>query len=124
MAGSLKLQAGTHVAAQDNSSSTLATAAAVACATANVANQTNLDRFLSFVLSTGFSVAPAAGAEIQLYLVPALDGTNFADVDTTTPFLSPSHYVGSFWVDKAQTGAQRLTLEGVPAGPFLYKLYV
>lgn len=124
MAGNLKLLAGTHTAAQNNTSGTLANAAAVAAATATIANQTNLDRFMSFVLTAGFSVAPAVNAEVQLYLVPALDGTNFADEDTTTPTLSANQYVGSFFVDKSQTGAQLMVVERVRVGPFLYKAYI
>jgi hypothetical protein len=124
MPGNLKLQTGTHTGCQDGTSSALANGAAAAAATATIANQTNLDRAASFVLNTGFTVAPAAGAEIQLYLVPKLDGANFADADVGTPYLNPNHYAGSFFVEKSQTGAQRLTLEGVTLGPFEYKAHL
>lgn len=124
MAGNIKEQSGTHTQVQATGSSALSNGNAVACATANVANGTNFDQLVNFVLLTGFGVSPAAGAEIQLYLVPELDGSTFADADTSTPYLNPNHYVGSFWVTLAQTTAQRLTLEGVALGPFTYKAYV
>jgi len=124
MPGALKLAAGTHTQVQATGSSALSNAAAVAAATATVANQTNLDRRLSAVLVTGFGSAPAAGAEIQLYLVPKLDGTNFADADVSTPYLNPNTYAGSFWVTLAQTAAQRLSIEGIAVGPYEYKAYL
>lgn len=123
MAGSLLLLQGAHAALQVTGSGTLANAVAAAAATANLANQTDLDRFKNFVLNTGFSVAPTIGvAEIQLYLVPALDGTNFADVGTN--LFNPNHYAGSFFPTKSQTAAQTLTLENVRVQPYLYKAYL
>lgn len=124
MAAALQLKAGTRTLVQDGTSLALASGAMVACATATVANATNLDIELNAVLNTGFVVAPVAGAEVAVYLVPQLDGVNFADVDTVTPYPPANCYAGSFWVDLAQTVAQRLTLEGVTVGPYTYKVYL
>ena len=77
-----------------------------------------------FELNGGFGSAPAVGAQINLYLVPALDGTNYADVDTTNHNMPPECFVGSFIVNKAQTVAQRMVIMGVPLRPDLYKAYI
>jgi len=42
-------------------------------------NQTNKDRWASFVLDVTYGVAPTAGGTIDLYLIPRVDLTNFAD---------------------------------------------
>ncbi len=124
MPGNLKLQTGTHTQVQATGSSALSSGATVACATANIANGSNDDRRVSFVLNTGFGSTPTENTEMQLYLVPELDGSNFASVDTSTPNLPQNCYVGSFWVALAQTTAQIMTLEGVFIGPYTYKAYV
>lgn len=80
--------------------------------------------FASFELVVGFGSAPAAGVAIELYLVPALDGTNYAEIDTTNHLLQAANFRGSFVVLKAQTGTQRLVLEGVMLQPLLYKAYL
>lgn len=77
-----------------------------------------------FELNGGFGSSPAVGAQINLYLVPALDGTNYADVDTTNHNMPPECFVGSFLVDKAATAAQRMVIMGVSLRPVLYKAYI
>ena len=126
MAGDLKRKQGTTTSLQTTGSGTLSNNASVAAASANLANQSNLDRSALFVLNAGFSSSPAVGAEIQLFLVPAADGTNFDDVDSAgTPHkVAPNAYVGSFVVTKAQTSSQRMTLQVNGLEPRLYKAYL
>jgi hypothetical protein len=77
-----------------------------------------------FELVVGFGVAPTVGVTVDLYLVPAIDGPNFAEVDSTNHKLQSTNYRGSFVVLKSQTATQRLVLEGVPLSPRLYKAYL
>lgn len=64
----------------------------------------------------------------DLYLVPALDGTNFPDVDTTggSSNISPQHWVASFTAAKAPTANvdMRFTSAPVLVLPLLYKPYL
>jgi hypothetical protein len=69
-------------------------------------------------------VSPVAGVTLELYLVPAADGTNFDDADTTTPYISSAYYAGNFVVTKAQTAAQRMSIRGIPLEARLYRVYL
>lgn len=66
-------------------------------------NNSNGDRFAMADLTVDFVSAPTDRAQIELYCVPSLDGTNYPDV--TEP--SSAHWVASFTVDNT-TAAQRL----------------
>jgi hypothetical protein len=122
MPGNVTLKQGT-TATLESSGGTLATASVVA-ASSTYDNSANDNFWAGFELNTGFAVAPSVGTSIELYLVPALDGSNFADVDTGTPTMPLNCFVGSFAVVKSQTGAQRLVITGVPLMARLYKAYV
>lgn len=83
------------------------------------------DVFLcNFELNTGFGSGPTVGNIVNLYLVPALDGTNYADVDTSGHVMPPACFVGSFIINKSATAAQRMVILGVPINPLLYKAYI
>lgn len=98
------------------------------------ANDTTLDcrtsgnaegaMYANFELNAGFGSSPTVGTVVELYLVPALDGTNYAEVDATNHLLQPQCYAGAFVILKSQTAAQRLVILGVPVQPCLYKAYV
>lgn len=60
------------------------------------------------------SLTPTAGGYVQVYLVPALDGTNYGDIVNI-------NMVAKIY-PSTSTGAKRLTFESVPLGPFLYKV--
>ncbi|HUR53505.1 MAG TPA: hypothetical protein VMZ71_05220 [Gemmataceae bacterium] len=66
-------------------------------------NGTNLDRFMIAELTVDFVAATDDRAAIDLYMIPAPDGTNYADA--TEP--SAYHFCGSFMVDNT-AAAQRL----------------
>ena len=55
---------------------------------------------------------PNSGSAVDLYLYPALDGTNTAQ---TGVYLVPQNYAGSFVIGSGT--AQRLVLMGVPIPP-------
>lgn len=80
-----------------------------------------LDLYDDLELVVSLAATPAANTLIEVYLIPSLDGTNYADAasGTATP-PAPNLYVGGFPV-KAITTAQRLILRGVPIPPGLFK---
>jgi hypothetical protein len=84
-------------------------AASTAFANGNV---THRQLFGSFELVVAFSSAPVAGKTVDLYLLPTLDGTNYADGSASAE-PSQTSYGGSFAVRNVTT-AQRLVLVGVP----------
>lgn len=79
-------------------------------------NATNLYVFGMFQLEVTFGTNPTAGSAIKLYLIPAPDGTNYADNTTgASGYAPPGSYVGSF-ILQAKTTIHRLTLQGVGPG--------
>jgi len=91
---------------------------------ADLDNTTELAFTCSFVLNGGFGSSVTAGEDIDLYLVPKIDGTNAADSDTSTPLFQPSHYAGTFITPTNGTSARRMTLEARAVGPYKYTAYV
>jgi hypothetical protein len=73
--------------------------------------------YADFELLVTYGTNPTAGSQVELYLVPALDGTNYADGSSSV--VSSNHYVGGF-VLRAVTTAQRIVLRNIsiPACPF------
>jgi hypothetical protein len=77
---------------------------------------------LDFTLTCTWTSAPTAGSTVNLYLVRAVDGTNYAKGSTGTPGTIPqqSLMVAQFVVD-ALTTAQRLDAYDIPGPPGLWK---
>lgn len=123
MAGNITQKQASATTVQTSGGS-LTTGNAVACATANFDNSSTLAFSATATLVGGFGVAPVAGVALELYLVPAADGTNFDDADVSTPFISPTYYVGNFVVTKAQTANQQMSVRGIPLEARLYKVYL
>jgi hypothetical protein len=125
VAGSIFLKESAVVVLQNDNGASTANGVGVAIGTnLDVRSAGNLAQnfWLNFELKTAvFGVAPAAGTTVDLYLVPALDGTNFSDVTSNIP--QSSYYVGSFLMLN-QTAAFRSNVLGVPAQPLLYKAYI
>lgn len=59
------------------------------------------------------SLTPTSGGYVQVYLVPAPDGTNYGDIVN-------SNLVATIY-PSTSASAKRLTFENVPIGPYLYK---
>lgn len=96
-----------------NGSSTAASSA--------IDNSSVLDVWADLELNLGtFGSTPSAGAYIEVYLIPSVDGTNYADGSAS---VAPAAelFVGAFSV-RAATAAQRLALRGVSFPPGLFKL--
>lgn len=81
-----------------------------------VDNSVNLDRFGQAVLTITFGSAPTDRAVIDLYAVPAIDGTNYA----YSTQAQDKTYVGSFVVDNVTT-EQIMVTEPFELGPHKYK---
>lgn len=85
-------------------------------------NTTELAHTYSFELNGGFGSSVTAGEDIDLYLVPKLDGTNAADAGSAV--YQPSHFAGTFITPTTGTAARRMTIEGVTVGPYKYTAYL
>lgn len=88
-------------------------------ASSAIDNTTNLDLFddLTLTLDTQGG-ARAAGATVEVYLIQALDGTNYDATHQTTAEL-----VAVFTLDAATT-ARQLTRKDIPIPPGLFKYFV
>jgi hypothetical protein len=134
MAGNLTLKTGTAVTVTSTGSS-VATGTAVSAGTVDLrsAGTANLiEQLMAFAqLTAQFATITsiAQGTIIaDLYLVPALDGTNYVTVDTTsgTSYISSAHRVGSFICSKAPTAATDQLYATAPFDlfPALYTAYL
>lgn len=107
---------GTAVTALSTELNSLANAANTA-ASAAIDNTASLDLLVDFELVVAAQgVARSAGATVEVYLIPAVDGTNYADVLESTAEL-----VAVFPLDAATT-ARRVARRDVPIPPGLFKL--
>lgn len=85
-------------------------------ASAAIDNGTNLDLYHDLTLTVAAQgVARTAGATVNVYLVPALDGTNYDDAISAT-----AEQVASFPLDAATT-ARQVTRRDIPVPPGLFK---
>jgi hypothetical protein len=85
-------------------------------------NATGLYFWGDFELVVDPAAAPAADAPIELYLIPAMDGTNYSDGDGT-PIAPASSYAGTFFAGAVAT-TQRIPLFGVRIPPCKFKALV
>lgn len=83
-------------------------------------NASGLYVFGDFVLSCTLGGAPTANTVVDLYLIPATDGSNYNEGSSTVR--PPNFYVGSFLMTGATTVL--LTITGVPLPPCKFKLTV
>lgn len=83
-----------------------------------------LDMFADFELVVTFGTNPTAATLLDLYLIPTLDGTNYADDNGGSAAPNPIYYGCSFPV-RAVTTAQRIIAQGVrlPPGKFKVALF-
>lgn len=73
-------------------------------------NATNLYIWGLLELAVDFASAPAAGGLVDVYLIPAPDGTNYVDNTTGASEYAPSTtYLGAFPI-QATANAQRISL--------------
>ncbi len=127
MAGAIFQKEIAAVTLQDATSLALSNAAQVAAATTldNRSSGNGAESFRgTFQLTGGFGSGPSVGANVDLYLVPALDGSTYATVDASGHVMPSDCFIGSFFVILDQTAAQVMTISGVELDPLLYKAYL
>lgn len=90
-------------------------------------NSSNLYLWATFELNATFGSAPTAGNTVDLYIIPAPDGTNYDDNTTGASGAAPStSYVGGFPL-RAVTSAQKVPLgvvRRVDLPPTKFKVFV
>lgn len=80
-------------------------------------NTSNLYIEAMFELNVDFVSAPAANGYVDLYLIPAPDGSNYDDNTTgASEYAPPSCFVGTFAI-QATNNAQKVPLGLALAGP-------
>lgn len=82
-------------------------------------NETNLDTHLMLELTWTCSSASTVNSAVEVYILYALDGTNYEDGDASTD--SYKLPVGAFY-DDGGTGAQKQTIGPIPLMPFKFKV--
>lgn len=85
------------------------------------AASSNLWLWGDFRLTVAFGTAPTAGRVVELYIVPADDGTNYATADPATP---PANLLAGAWVVRNVTSTQRLVLRQVALPPSRFRILV
>lgn len=83
-------------------------------------NASNRYLFAAFELAVTFSSTPLSGKTVDLYILPSIDGTNYADGSSSVN-PSSAQYAGSFPV-RAVATAQRLLLYNVALPPTDFKV--
>lgn len=91
-------------------------------ASSAIDNSSALELFDDLELAVTFGSSPTAGGYVSVFLLPAVDGSNYADGSAS---VAPQGglLVGVFEV-KASTSAQRLAIQNVAIPPGLYKYMV
>jgi hypothetical protein len=83
-------------------------------------NSTNLNMYADFELNVTFGGNATADTTVDLYLIPAADGTNYDDGSATVQPLN--HYVGSFSLRAAT--AHKVVLRNIVIPPTKFKVIV
>ncbi len=98
----------------------LANGAATAASSA-IANQTNLDIYadIELVLASLSPVAPNYGT---LYILEAVDGTNYPSATAAVLLNQPSQILCTFALDTTATTAQRIVVRNVLLPPASFKV--
>ena len=135
MAGDIFLKEGT-IFTLESSGGSLTTGTAVAASTtfdvrSNGSAGVIQNREAIFELVCQWSTVTgivAGTVAAELYLLPAIDGTNYPDVDTTggASFISFTSFAGNFSCSKAPTAStnMRFNSQHIRLRPLLYKAYI
>jgi hypothetical protein len=84
-------------------------------------NATGLYRWLSIELVLA-SLTPTSGGRVNVYLIPSVDATNYADGgDSLDP--TPEYLLTVLYLDTA-TAAKRKTAHNLPIPPLKFKLLI
>lgn len=121
-----KWERGSSVTLQDNTSSALTSGSSVLAATTNPydnANSSNLYFWGDVELVGVFTTAPTAGKLLELWGVPSIDGTNYADDPTVSGGADAGLRLSAVAVRNV-TGTQRLVFRNCLLGPHKLKFYL
>ena len=88
---------------------------------ASIFNNTTGARFADFELLVTYGTNPTDGSQVDLYIVPSLDGTNYADGSSS--IVAANNYSGSF-ILRATTSAQRLVLRDISIPSCKFKVHL
>jgi len=83
-------------------------------------NETNKDRYASVEILANFSSAPTAELVVMVYILYALDGTNYEDGDATPT--DPKKGPVAVLPVRNATGNQRIAVRGIPLSPHKFKV--
>lgn len=91
-----------------------------------ITNSSNLDMMIDFQIDLASLTISSTTAYVIVYLVPALDGTNYPDWGSTTYANYDAQYaVGPIAIKNVSAAAAKAVLEGtVRLGPGVYKAAV
>lgn len=84
-------------------------------------NGAGLYLFGDFEANITFASSPTAGGLLTLFLLPAVDGTNYADGSSSVANINAQR---GFWVVRGVNTAQRIVLPGVVLPPCKFKIMV
>ena len=123
---SIKLEAGSITTVLSTELNSLANVAA-ALASSGYDNSASLYLWAIFELNVTFGSAPSATGTIDLYIIPAPDGSNYDDAVTGASGAAPAtSYVGGFPL-RAVTSAQKIPIGAarrVDLPPVPFKVFV
>jgi hypothetical protein len=92
--------------------------AAFVSAGAAIDNETALYEYIAFELVLA-ALSPTAGAYVDVWIDPTMDGTNYSDAAKP---LQTSSLLCAFQLDTTASTAQRVILPAVPIPPYKFKL--
>lgn len=93
----------------------------LSAASSAIANQTNLDIYSDWELVLA-SLSPAAGAFISVYILEAIDGTNYPEA--TNLRLKSSQLLFTIGLDTTAATAQRIAVRNVVIPPGTFKIVI
>lgn len=126
---SIKLEAGSITTIMDTQLNSLASNASgvdgALGAEYDNSSASNLYIWGLFELNVTFGTAPTDRTTVDLYLIPAPDGTNYDDSDATAnASRAPASCLVGSWEIKNTTSAQKIPLFNIPLPPTKFKPFV
>lgn len=94
---------------------------ASATASSAIANQTNLDIYCDLEVNLG-SLSPAAGAYVAIYIMEAVDGTNYPNPSDADLRLATSQLLCVVPIGTTASTAQRVAVRNLVLPPGTFKL--
>lgn len=90
-------------------------------ASSAIANQTNLDIYVDIEINLG-SLTPTAGAYVSLYILEAIDGSNYPSQSTADMRLTSTQLLCVVPIGVAAATAQRVAVRNIVIPPGSFKI--